>query len=182
MVYLEPAFRTLESYAEENGDVTHVAEFFENDAGEYARKQYLGRAGGFSSAQDYRRSGLSLVPVNFYGYDYVMQPNYTTNVGDGQLFDGLAVPEHQDGLISCFDSATDISLLSPSEAMIANMLEQQIVRDFDNIHAQLQQLNEHALDQVDMLANQLAKRDQRAILQAQRTQDFYTGMVGDLLV
>ena len=142
----------LESYAEENGDVTHVAEFFENDAGEYARKQYLGRAGGFSSAQDYRRSGLSLVPVNFYGYDYVMQPNYTTNVGDGQLFDGLTVPEHQDGLISCFDSATDISLLSPSEAMIANMLEQQIVRDFDNIHAQLQQLNEHALDQVDMLA------------------------------
>ncbi|WP_227518980.1 hypothetical protein [Acinetobacter sp. ANC 4973] len=81
MVYLEPAFRTLESYAEENGDVTHVAEFFENDAGEYARKQYLTRAGGFSSAQDYRRSGLSLVPVNFYGYDYVMQPNYTTNVG-----------------------------------------------------------------------------------------------------
>ncbi|WP_227518981.1 hypothetical protein [Acinetobacter sp. ANC 4973] len=56
------------------------------------------------------------------------------------------------------------------------MLEQQIVRDFDNIHEQLQQLNEHALDQVDMLANQLAKRDQRAILQAQRTQDFYTGI------
>ena len=138
VVYLEPAFRTLESYAEENGDVTHVAEFFENDAGEYARKQYLTRAGGFSSAQDYRRSGLSLVPVNFYGYDYVMQRNYTTNVGDGQLFDGLAVPEQQEGLVSCFDSATDVSLLSPSEAMIANMLEQQIVRDFDNIHAQLQ--------------------------------------------
>jgi hypothetical protein len=31
-----------------------------------------------------------------------------------------------------------------------------------------------------MLANQLAKRDQRAVLQAQRTQDFYTGMVGEI--
>ena len=131
VVYLEPAFRTLESYADKNGDVTHVAEFLDNAAGEHARKQYLARVGGFSSAQDYRRSGLGLVPVNFYGYDYVTQPNYVTNVGDGQLFDGLAVPEHQEGLISCFDSATDVSLLSPSEAMIANMLEQQILRDFD---------------------------------------------------
>ncbi|BCU64862.1 hypothetical protein [Acinetobacter bouvetii] len=66
----------------------------DNAAGEYTRKQYLSRAGGFSSAQDYCRSGLGLMP-NFYGYDYVMQPNYTTNVGDGQLFDGLAVPEQQ---------------------------------------------------------------------------------------
>ena len=182
VVYLESAFRTLESYADKNGDVTHVAEFLDNAAGEHARKQYLARVGGFSSAQDYRRSGLGLVPVNFYGYDYVTQPNYVTNVGDGQLFDGLAVPEQQDGLISCFDSATDVSLLSPSEAMIANMLEQQILRDFDNIHAQLQlhQFNEHALDQVDLLANQLAKREQRAVLQAQRTQDFYTGMVGEI--
>ncbi|MNE54688.1 hypothetical protein D3C80_1494890 [compost metagenome] len=62
------------------------------------------------------------------------------------------------------------------------MLEQQILRDFDSIHAQIQlhQFNEQALDQVDMLANQLAKRDQRAVLQAQRTQDFYTGMVGEI--
>lgn len=182
VVYLEPAFRTLESYADKNGDVTHVAEFFDNEAGEYARKQYLARAGGFSSAQDYRRSGLSLVPVNFYGYDYVMQPNYTTNVGDGQLFDGLAVPEQQDGLISCFDSATDVSLLSPSEAMIAHLLEQQILRDFDSIHTQLQlhQFNEQALDQVGSLSDELAKRDRRAALQAQRAQDFYTGMVGEV--
>lgn len=43
-----------------------------------------------------------------------VQPNYVTNVGDGQLFGGLAVPEQQDGLISYFDSATDVSLPSPS--------------------------------------------------------------------
>ena len=46
VVYLESAFRTLESYADKNGDVTHVAEFLDNAAGEHARKQYLeiGRA------------------------------------------------------------------------------------------------------------------------------------------
>lgn len=41
---MPPAFRTLESYADKNGDVTHVEEFFDNEAGEYARKQYFTRA------------------------------------------------------------------------------------------------------------------------------------------
>jgi hypothetical protein len=81
VAYLDAAFRTIESYADKNGDVTHVEEFLDNAVGEYVHKQYLSRAGDFSSAQDYRRSGLGLVPVNFYGYDYVMQPNYITNVG-----------------------------------------------------------------------------------------------------
>ena len=182
VVYLEPAFRTVEAYADKDGNVTHAAEFFDNEAGEYARKQYLARVGGFSSAQNYRRAGMGLVPVGFFGFDYVMQPNYTTNVGDGQLFDGLAVPEQQDGLIACFDSATDVSQLAPSEAMIAHLLEQQILRDFDSIHAQLQlhQFNEQALDQVGSLSDELAKRDRRAALQAQRAQDFYTGMVGEV--
>jgi len=42
--YLEPAFRTLESYADKKVDVTHVEEFFDNEAGEYARKQYFTHA------------------------------------------------------------------------------------------------------------------------------------------
>lgn len=53
-----------------------------------------------------------------------MQPNYVTNVGAGQLFDGLSVFEQQNGLISYFDSTTDITQLLPSEAMIAHLLEQ----------------------------------------------------------
>ncbi len=53
-----------------------------------------------------------------------MQPNYVTNVGAGQLLGGLAVSEQQDGLVSYFDSTTDITQLLPSEAMIAHLLEQ----------------------------------------------------------
>ena len=71
-----------------------------------------------------------------------MQPNDVTNVGAGQLFGGLAVSEQQDGLISFFDSTTDITQLLPSEAMIAHLLEQQTLGDFDSIHAQLHQFKE----------------------------------------
>jgi len=39
--------------------------------------------------------------------------------------------------------------------MITHLLEQQTLRDFDSIHAQLHQFKEYALDQVDMLANQV---------------------------
>lgn len=182
VVYLERSIRTLESYAEPNGDVTHVHEFLENESGEFARKQYLARAGGFSSAQNYKRAGLSLIPVGFYGFDYVMQPNYTTNVGDGQLFDGLAIPEEQDGLVASFDDATDIAQLSASDAMIVHLLEQQILRDFDNIHiqSQLLEMNGQALDQIDTLSNQLHRKERREALQLQRKQDLYSGMIGEI--
>lgn len=36
------------------------------------------------------------------------------------------------------------------------------------------------MDQVGSLSDELAKRDRRAALQAQRAQDFYTGMVGEV--
>lgn len=182
VVYLERAFRTLECYADKEGNVSHVTEFLDNESGEYARKQYLARVGGFSSAQNYKRAGLGLIPVGFYGFDYVTQPNYTTNVGDGQLFDGLAIPIEQDGLVASFDNATDITQLSASEAMIAHLLEQQIIRDYDNIHTQTELLNMHgqALDQIDVLSNQVARKERREALQAQRQHDLYSGMVGEV--
>ena len=152
VVYLERAFRTLEVYADKEGNVSHVTEFLDNPSGEYARKQYQARVGGFSSAQNYKRAGLGLIPVE------------------------------QDGLVACFDSATDLTQLSASEAMIAHLLEQQIVRDYDNIHTQTELLNMHgqALDQIDVLSNQVARKERREALQAQRQHDLYSGMVGEV--
>ena len=71
-----------------------------------------------------------------------MQPNYVTNVEAGQLLGGLAVSEQQDGLVSYFDSTIDITQLLPSQAMIAHLLEQQTLGDYDSIHAQLHPFNE----------------------------------------
>lgn len=182
MVYLPPAFKTIELKADSNGEVTHRVEFTKNEAGEYTRQQYLAKIGGFSTAVNYRKAGMQLFPSGFFGFDYVTQPNYVTNVGDGELFDGLFVPEEPEGLISCFDSMTDVSQLDPSQATIARMLEQQIIRDFDNIHAQvgLTQFVEQALDQVDALSQQLARREYRENLQSQRQADLYTGMIGEI--
>lgn len=182
MVRLEPAFKTISIHADKDGNVTHQAQFLDNETGEFARKQYLAEVGGFSTAVNYRRDGGQLVPTGFFGFDYVMQPNYALNVGDGELFDGLFVPEHQEGLISCFDSATDIQQLSASQAMIARMLEEQITREYDNIHAQitLMQHANSAYDQVAVMHQQMGHLERKKVIQAQRQVDLYTGMVGEI--
>lgn len=183
VVYLEPAFKTVELHADQDGTVSHRAEFSENKAGEFARRQYLARVGGFSTAVNYRKMPPNkLTPSGFFGFDYVTQPNYATNIGDGQLFDGLAVPEQLEGEISCFDSATDLSQLSPSQMMIAQLLEQQIISNYDSIGAQitLGEMYEQALDQNHALNQQIILADRKRELQATRQKDLYTGMVGEI--
>ncbi|WP_228129337.1 hypothetical protein [Acinetobacter tjernbergiae] len=118
MVYFERSFRTIEAYADKDGNITHVTEFLDNKSGEYARTQYQARVGDFSSAQNYKKAGLGLIPIGFYGFDYVTQPNYTTNVGNDQLFDGLAIPVEQDGLIAS-------RMMNDSEAMLVKYRKSQ---------------------------------------------------------
>lgn len=182
-VYLEPAITTKDVQATKDGKVTYHIEFFDNQAGEFVKRQYVANSIGFSTAVNYKNTGINLIPVGFFGFDAVFNANYPENTGDGQLYDGLFVPVNQQGLVSCFDSATDIQQLSHSEAMIARMLEQSIVRDFDSIHTQmgLMQMHSQALDQIDMLNTALSKKEHREQLQAQRQQDLYTGMVGNVV-
>lgn len=186
MVYLTPAFKTIEIKADKNGEVTHRTEFNENEAGEWARQQYLAKVGGFSTAVNFKQFTTPRQVSGFFGFDYVVQPNYTGNVGDGQLFDGLFLPEtpgiQNEGEIACFDSLTVVEQLDPAHAQIARMLEQQIISEFDNIHQQigLSQYAGQALDQVAALSEQLDRMEQRQVLQTQRQAELYTGMVGDV--
>lgn len=182
MVQLAPAFRTIEIKATSDGTVTHRAEFLDNRVGKFAQEQYLAKIGGFSTAVNYRKTPPNLLtPSSFFGFDYVVQPNYATNIGDGQLFDGLAIPEELENEISCFDSATDITLLDPSKAMIAHLLEQQIISTYDSINTQvaLEQINEQALDQIDALSQQMAMQQRKRDLQVERQRELYSGMVGE---
>ena len=181
MVYLEPSFKTTALSADRDGNVTHQAEFLENESGEFARKQYLAKVGGFSTAVNYKKDNNKLIPSGFFGFDYVLAPNYATNIGDGQLFDGLCVAEGSEGLIAGFDSATDLTQLEPSQVMIARLLEKDIIQTYDSIHAQmaLMQHVEQAYDQVGVLGQQLARQQRKASLQQARQDDQYTGMVGE---
>src|SRR5258708_18352055 len=76
-VRVEPAIVTTYLKALDDGTVEHQEEFLDNDAGKLAYNLYKSKAGGFSSAIDeFRRSG-----PEFYGFDYVLEPNYSTNRG-----------------------------------------------------------------------------------------------------
>jgi hypothetical protein len=160
-IKLEPAIRTLEISAKSDGTVDHVEEFLDNDSGEFARRQYLSKTGGFSTAQHYRAVGNKLAVTGFYGFDYVMQPNYATNVGDGQLFDGLLLPcEPIDG-VPMFDSMTDFEGMDLAQIMLAQALDQQVLSMYDSIHAcvQMSQQNAQAYDQI----GELLQENQRLI-------------------
>lgn len=87
-IRIEPAVKTTWLEVDDDGNVTHQQYFFENDAGEHAYRQYKAGVGGFSSAfySPYRNGRR--VPEGFFGYDFVLRPNYDDNRGFG-MFDGL---------------------------------------------------------------------------------------------
>ena len=71
---VEPALVTTLLRASDDGTIEHQAEFIDNDSGKVAAKLYAGRVGGFSSAIDQ-------IGNEFWGFDYVLEPNYSTNRG-----------------------------------------------------------------------------------------------------
>lgn len=97
-VAIEPALVTVLLKADADGTVQHQAEFLPTQAGQLAAKLFQARAGGFSSAID------TLKP-EFFGFDYVLEPNYSTNRGyslDSVLCEGGAcgiAPDVVDSII-----------------------------------------------------------------------------------
>lgn len=77
VVRVEPAIVTTYLKALDDGTIEHQAEFLDNEAGRLAYALYKTKAGGFSSAIDEFKSP----GPEFYGFDYVLEPNYTTNRG-----------------------------------------------------------------------------------------------------
>lgn len=106
---VEPAIVTTFLKAYPDGTVEHQDEFLETDSGKVAAKLFQSRTGGFSSAIDERRP-------TFYGFDYVLEPNYTTN--RGWSFDSVSDMSAEDveaaiygeqvrGLLSVLDSVSN---------------------------------------------------------------------------
>lgn len=89
---LSPALRTVELFADENGDVSHRIEFLETDAGEHAFRQYKAKIGGFSMAIDADPINGIYHPTLIGGFDYVFQQNYVHNCGNGQFDSALQNP------------------------------------------------------------------------------------------
>lgn len=105
-VTLEPALITTSIKAMPDGTIEHEAEFLDTVPGRTAKRLFGSKAGGFSSAIAVREAGGRDVPIGFYGFDYVAEPNFTTNRGyaldgvreaDGVVLDG-AIAENQAAL------------------------------------------------------------------------------------
>ena len=73
-VSLEPAFVTTFLKAYDNGDIEHQPEILNTEPGKIVRRMFENRVGGFSSA-------INLDTNEFYGFDYVNDPNFSTNRG-----------------------------------------------------------------------------------------------------
>lgn len=96
-VNIEPAIVTTYLRAEPDGTIEHRSEFLDNAPGKIAARLHKSRTGGFSSAIHATPRGNVDVATLFAGFDYVLEPNYTTNRGyvfdsagmaaDGSVFD-----------------------------------------------------------------------------------------------
>ena len=73
---VEPALVTTYLHANSDGTIEHRAEFLQTEAGKVAERLYESRVGGFSSAII-----DNSLHTEFFGFDYVNEPNYSTNRG-----------------------------------------------------------------------------------------------------
>jgi hypothetical protein len=97
---VEPAIVTTHLKAYPDGTIEHQTEFLDTEPGRKAARMYASRVGGFSSAIDERKP-------EFYGFDWVHDPNYSTNRpyaldSAGLTFDSVladAIKEEEDGWI-----------------------------------------------------------------------------------
>jgi hypothetical protein len=93
-VSLEPAIVTTLLKAHPDGTIEHETEFLDTASGKLAERLFKSNAGGFSSAIDTKRAGDKQVPIGFYGFDYVLEPNFTTNRGYAVALDGVMDAEN----------------------------------------------------------------------------------------
>ncbi len=88
LINIEPAIVTTYLRAYDDGNIEHETEFLDNPSGKIAARLHDSKTGGFSSAVFAKPSGNLDVPTEFAGFDYVLEPNYTTN--RGYVFDGVS--------------------------------------------------------------------------------------------
>ena len=144
MVSLEPAIVTTYLHANPDGTVEHETEFLDTPSGKLAERLYSSNAGGFSSAIDTRKCGEKQMPIGFYGFDYVLEPNYTKNRGYDVALDGVS-----DALLAVLDDAGDYSAMFDA----VNKLYDSLQGQYDMLAAALQNKNAECEELISMLAS-----------------------------
>jgi hypothetical protein len=99
VVKLEPAFVTTSLKADTDGNITHEAEFLDNATGRLTHRAMRNKTAGFSSCIDCTTLNGVDVPRGFYGFDFVSEPNFTTN--RGYALDGVFDDAEEAAVFDC---------------------------------------------------------------------------------
>jgi hypothetical protein len=143
-VALEPAVRTTLLRAKPDGTIEHETEFLPNPSGKLAERLFNGKMGGFSSAIDHKRCGDLSFPLQFYGFDYVLEPNYTTNRGYDVALDAI----NGGGKLAIFDA---VECMQMFDAL--NSAYSQLQAAFERQADTCKVLSEENEDMLSMLAS-----------------------------
>lgn len=141
-VALEPAIRTVSIKAFPDGTIEHEAEFLDTAPGKMAARMHASKTGGFSSAIDTRRIADKQSPTGFYGFDYVLEPNFTHNRGYAVALDGV------------FDSESVFDAIAEQQQMVAifDGMFDQVQSAYDILKASFDTVCQENEDLIDQLA------------------------------
>lgn len=154
-ISVEPAIRTVYLKAHPDGTIEHEAEFLDTAPGKLAERLFKSRAGGFSSAIDIRRAGSVQVPVGFFGFDYVLEPNFTKN--RGYTLDGVEVEDEE--VMAVLDEVSQYNSLLDS----TNRILDQIQSDYERLADVAERLEEENLELRSMLVRAGRSTDEIAL-------------------
>ena len=136
---IEPAVVTTYLKAHEDGTIEHQTEFLDTATGQLAARMYANRVGGFSSAIDVNRPEL-------YGFDWVNDPNYSTNRGYDLALDSVTSGEMTLDDVMAAEQADQIEAMN----RIHEMLEANLRLAMDTAA----RLEEENTDLMDLLSKQ----------------------------
>ena len=147
---LEPALVTVKLKAYDDGTIEHQSEFLDTNTGALASRMYANRVGGFSSAIDGRANEI-------YGFDYVNEPNYSTNRGYDLMLDSVTSGEMTFDDVLCAEHADQIDAMN----RLFQMMEASMNLALDSA-SRFEQENSELLDM-------LAEREERIKLAVEAT-------------
>lgn len=140
-ISLPVAIRTTHLSADNDGNITHQAEFLDTHEGRLAASLYDSSTGGFSSAIDAVPRTSPSIASEFWGYDFVLEPNYTGNRGHRAVLDGVAADagaEEREEMFALMDAVAAesniaLTMFDAVQAQLALALEtlERVSRDND---------------------------------------------------
>lgn len=117
-----PAVRTVSLDIDDAGNVTHEQEFLDNDMGRTALKLYEQGTGGFSWAMSGAKGmgKVKSVAKKFFGFDFVLQPNFLAKDRQQTLFASMTEDDTQALLASLESQGVSNERAQELMSLIAN--------------------------------------------------------------